>query len=426
MVREYVGARYVPKFMGPHDLTTEYEALCVVDNGQGTSYISKIPTPAGTPLTNTTYWTVYGAASGAVINLQNQIDEINISKNLQLNKRKFVLVGDSYAHNYTSDGTEIIGWVDRFISVNGLTSDNVTDDHIYRVSGTGFLSPGIKPWKNFIDRTPLDDSVTDVVFVGGCNDNLYANSDPSGLSEAVYETILSAKTKFPNAAIWVGFAGFDLSLTTSTNFIKKCMSIWYRTAMSLGARILSGVECVCYNKNLMLNVSHPNNAGLELLAGAISTALCGGSYLPLLPLANCNVDLNADIANANATQMTPLYVDITDNIMTIKSDPTSREFTVTMNKAINTNPAHSQFGFIIGKSDVIPVGASPISWSFPASAVFSGAGRKDVTVELEIYNGYVSGYVHYIDSNGYLVDTLTYIEAPRFSHQFDLLSGYVV
>ena len=77
MVREYIGARYVPKFMGTHDLTQIYEALCVVDNGLGTSYISKIPTPAGTPLTDTTYWTVYGASSGAVINLQNQIDLIH-------------------------------------------------------------------------------------------------------------------------------------------------------------------------------------------------------------------------------------------------------------------------------------------------------------------------------------------------------------
>ena len=77
MVREYIGARYVPKFMGAYDVTQEYEALCVVDNGSGTSYITKIPTPAGTPLTDTSYWAIYGASSGAIVNLQNQIDDIN-------------------------------------------------------------------------------------------------------------------------------------------------------------------------------------------------------------------------------------------------------------------------------------------------------------------------------------------------------------
>lgn len=76
MVREYIGARYVPKFMGLFDITQDYEALSVVDNGQGTSYISKIPTPAGTPLTDGVYWTVYGSTNGAIINLQDQIYEL--------------------------------------------------------------------------------------------------------------------------------------------------------------------------------------------------------------------------------------------------------------------------------------------------------------------------------------------------------------
>lgn len=76
-MRQYIGARYVPTFMGTYDATQAYEALSVVDNGMGTSYISKIPTPAGTSLTDTTYWAVYGATSGAIINLQNQIDQIN-------------------------------------------------------------------------------------------------------------------------------------------------------------------------------------------------------------------------------------------------------------------------------------------------------------------------------------------------------------
>lgn len=74
---KYVGSRYVPKFMGTYDATQIYEALCVVDNGLGTSYISQQIVPAGTPLTDTTYWAVYGASSGAIINLQDQIDELN-------------------------------------------------------------------------------------------------------------------------------------------------------------------------------------------------------------------------------------------------------------------------------------------------------------------------------------------------------------
>ena len=76
-VRQYIGARYVPKFMGTFDNTQQYEALCVVDNGLGTSYISTKTVPPGSSLTDTTYWALYGAASGAVLNLQNQIDAIH-------------------------------------------------------------------------------------------------------------------------------------------------------------------------------------------------------------------------------------------------------------------------------------------------------------------------------------------------------------
>ena len=74
---KYIGARYMPKFMGLHDLTTSYEALSVVDNGMGTTYVSNKPVPAGTPLTDGDYWAVYGASSGAILNLQNQIDDMN-------------------------------------------------------------------------------------------------------------------------------------------------------------------------------------------------------------------------------------------------------------------------------------------------------------------------------------------------------------
>lgn len=76
-MRKYIGARYMPKFVGTYDATQAYEALSVVDNGMGTSYVSNKPVPPNTPLTDTEYWTFYGAVSGAIINLQNQIDDMN-------------------------------------------------------------------------------------------------------------------------------------------------------------------------------------------------------------------------------------------------------------------------------------------------------------------------------------------------------------
>ena len=88
---KYVGGRYMPKFTGLWNNTTAYEALTVVDNGEGTSYVSNKPVPAGTPLSNTEYWSVYGSGSGAIINLQHQIDQI---KNIAVTPEMYGAAGD--------------------------------------------------------------------------------------------------------------------------------------------------------------------------------------------------------------------------------------------------------------------------------------------------------------------------------------------
>lgn len=99
---KYIGARYMPKFVGTYDATTSYEALSVVDNGMGTSYVSNKPVPAGTPLTDTNYWAVYGASSGAILDLQNRVSDIETfdakienSTFIQTDKTKAVFFGDS-------------------------------------------------------------------------------------------------------------------------------------------------------------------------------------------------------------------------------------------------------------------------------------------------------------------------------------------
>jgi hypothetical protein len=107
MIREYIGARYVPKFMGEYDATQQYDALSVVDNGLGTTYISKVPTPPGTSLDNRDFWIVFGSSSGAIVNLQNQIDTINA-------------VLGSLSDLTTSDTSTIVA------AINSVLSDLIT------------------------------------------------------------------------------------------------------------------------------------------------------------------------------------------------------------------------------------------------------------------------------------------------------------
>lgn len=58
-VREYVGARYVPIFLGEWDNQNKYEPLSVVLY-QGASYTSRQYVPQGVAITNTAYWVLSG------------------------------------------------------------------------------------------------------------------------------------------------------------------------------------------------------------------------------------------------------------------------------------------------------------------------------------------------------------------------------
>lgn len=72
MVRQYIGARYVPKFTGDWDETLTYEPLCIVKVGNN-FYTSKIPVPAGTPVTNTAYWVLTGNLNGSIVDLEERM-----------------------------------------------------------------------------------------------------------------------------------------------------------------------------------------------------------------------------------------------------------------------------------------------------------------------------------------------------------------
>ena len=71
-VREYIGARYVPLFMGQWDIAVDYEALCVVQY-QGDSYTSRQPVPAGTDIFNEEYWLESGNYNAQVEAYRNEV-----------------------------------------------------------------------------------------------------------------------------------------------------------------------------------------------------------------------------------------------------------------------------------------------------------------------------------------------------------------
>lgn len=71
-VREYIGARYVPLFMGDWDNTKTYEPLSIVQY-QGNSYTSRQAVPTGIDILNTVYWANTGNYNAQVEQYRQEV-----------------------------------------------------------------------------------------------------------------------------------------------------------------------------------------------------------------------------------------------------------------------------------------------------------------------------------------------------------------
>lgn len=177
-MRQYIGARYMPKFVGPYSVTTAYEALSVVDDGMGTSYVANKPVPAGTPLTDTNYWAIYGASSGAILDLQtrmtdaeNDIKDINdkISKNIIMIADSYGVEGSPFAtHSFYYYLNNLFANSNYNVTLHtsagrGASFGRPDDDGIYK-----YITQLISISGSITDKN----AITDIMIIGGYNDLL--------------------------------------------------------------------------------------------------------------------------------------------------------------------------------------------------------------------------------------------------------------
>lgn len=174
MNRQYIGARYVPKFFDDGKGSSEwisglsYEPLTVVTH-LGNSFTSKKPVPANTEITDTNYWVVTSNYNAQVEEYRQETVRVandlatevanrestdnNILKNIEdakdANKTEIVLFGDSwvdYTHNPDSVRIPQV--------LNSCTGMGV---HNYSYGGTGFIAE-----KGYMNQ--IDDFVSDNTF----------------------------------------------------------------------------------------------------------------------------------------------------------------------------------------------------------------------------------------------------------------------
>lgn len=289
----YIGARYMPKFMGVYDVTTAYEALSVVDNGMGTSYVSNKPVPAGTPLTNTNYWSVYGASSGAILHLQEQIDELNedmtLSNTYNGIARKVICIGDSYLGGSGRPYAENESWGAWVRSILNNGSDTIIKGY----GGSGFIGQPtasdytyIKQLQEAASSLTSDEkeAITDILVQGGLNDKYGFNHGTYteyDLQQAISDFTAYAHTTFPNAMVRIGIVGWATDgLSDKINFPK--MINQYRSTFNSQCynrlQYMSGLEYLMptAEDGEYMDSTHPDTSLSYQIANAMINCMHGG------------------------------------------------------------------------------------------------------------------------------------------------------
>lgn len=200
--RQYVGARYVPKFATPveWDNVRQYEALTIVTH-LGNSFTSKKPVPAGVDIGNAEYWANTGNYNEQIATYQSQVMELSTGVSPLINR---AIYADNPGNN-----------------LKPVIADGVTDNSDALAAIVNYAQsnniPVILP--HGVIKITKQIEVNSCKIIGaGCYSQNYA-----GIAEFNGTTILCAE---PNACIKVtaGTAGLEISGihfkgTTAKNFV---------------------------------------------------------------------------------------------------------------------------------------------------------------------------------------------------------------
>lgn len=266
--RQYIGARYVPKFANPiqWNINNSYEALTIV-SALNNSYTSKKPVPPGVQITNEDYWAVTG-------NYNSQIEEYRQEvKNTR--KRHIIYIGDSYAEGYSPDGN-VTPWptycnniIGRFLAYSVVSVSG----------GAGFLGNEyqretfLSLLQKITPSVPDKDAITDIV-VGGCvNDT---NGTPDHLPAALSAFNAFASTIYKNAVIWLMPFGRTTNVNTN-NTIITMLPYWSNSPVQGFNYVANSPLILHFDYLFSSDGQHPNELGQLTIGGKVANALLGGS-----------------------------------------------------------------------------------------------------------------------------------------------------
>lgn len=293
MERQYIGARYVPKFFeNPNtgDSTwlagVPYEPLTIV-TVLGNSYTSKkaVPSGIGAPNTAPEYW-INTSNYSAQIDEYRQIteavaDEVDAVKEFLVGVRNVVCVSDSYgrvAHPWAGYLADMLP--------PGSTVFNAS------MSGYGFAPSGYTaPFLRLItpgetaQSVPADydlTAVTDIIVAGGFNDR---HTNIATIKSAISTFVQYAKEHYPNARLFLMGVGWALDPTLNAELLGGRYLQAYQEGAP-GIVYVAGSDQIMHHPGYFIGEQasgftqyvHPSDEGSLEIAKCAYAALNGQSY----------------------------------------------------------------------------------------------------------------------------------------------------
>lgn len=200
-----------------------------------------------------------------IINLQNQINNTNTRID-EINNKKWIFVGDSYADGYSPDTSDITPWTEILSNKLGL-SNTIFAHH----GGAGFANSSY-PYTRILNELEDDSTVTDVLIAGGYNDLGFSFAD---INSGIINCKSIIATKFPNAKIHIAFIGGTINNNHGDIYLTRYY--YNESCNNNDIEIYANTHLGLYNKALFSSDGiHPNQTGQNAIANILYQALNGG------------------------------------------------------------------------------------------------------------------------------------------------------
>lgn len=269
MERQYIGARYVPKFADPIEWNdqTSYEALTIVTY-MGASYTSKKRVPVGVRPTDSVYWVITGNYNAQVEEYRQIVEQLR-EDIFAKDNRKWIFIGDSY--------DEYSGWVNKAANLLGLTTGQYFN---LAVSGHAFYNGvWLNDLKTWVANNPNEVSKIGYIVVGGGLNDSHADATAE-LGRNMLNFGNYCKSTFTDTKVMLTYFGWEIdSINThrSTPVYRASAQTLYSRASAFNMEYLSGCECAVHNRSLMDSGGiHPTDEGGRHIAWAVTNAIKTG------------------------------------------------------------------------------------------------------------------------------------------------------